>query len=194
MVLFGALTARRRAEKVPDAFGPLLIALALAGASTLGLVVALGIFDPTAALPGPGRRDGDRQRDDRLGGRAEPARRRDARRAARGSRRRWRSAPPPRSGRADRPPRPALGDDHPGRLDQDHRADLLPGDDGRDAARRRQPDRRRPPAADPPLRPARQRRDRRAWSRPALAYRNFFTPAQQLREPEGEPAPASERR
>jgi putative ABC transport system permease protein len=47
MVVFGALTARHRADKVPRAFGPLLIALALAGASTLGLVVALGIFEPT---------------------------------------------------------------------------------------------------------------------------------------------------
>lgn len=47
MVGFGALTARHRADKVPDAFGPLLIALAAAGACTLGLVVALGIFDPT---------------------------------------------------------------------------------------------------------------------------------------------------
>lgn len=47
MVLFGALTARSRAKKVPGAFWPLLIALALAGAGTLGLVVALGVFDPT---------------------------------------------------------------------------------------------------------------------------------------------------
>jgi putative ABC transport system permease protein len=47
MVFFGALTARHRAAKVPGSFGPLLIALALAGASTLGLVVALGIFEPT---------------------------------------------------------------------------------------------------------------------------------------------------
>jgi putative ABC transport system permease protein len=47
MVLFGALTARNRAKKVPGAFWPLLIALAVAGASTLGLVVALGVFDPT---------------------------------------------------------------------------------------------------------------------------------------------------
>jgi len=46
MVLFGAITARARAKKVPGAFGPLLIALALAGATTLGLVVALGVFDP----------------------------------------------------------------------------------------------------------------------------------------------------
>ncbi len=47
MVLFGAITARARAGKVPEAFWPLLLALALAGATTLGLVVALGIFDPT---------------------------------------------------------------------------------------------------------------------------------------------------
>jgi UDP-glucose/iron transport system permease protein len=47
MVLFGALTARSRARRVPGAFWPLLVALALAGATTLGLVVALGIFDPT---------------------------------------------------------------------------------------------------------------------------------------------------
>jgi putative ABC transport system permease protein len=47
MVLFGAIQARQRARKVPDAFWPLLIALGIAGAGTLGLVVALGIFDPT---------------------------------------------------------------------------------------------------------------------------------------------------
>jgi putative ABC transport system permease protein len=48
MVVFGALTARSRAKRVPGALGPLLIALALAGATTLGLVVALGIFKPEA--------------------------------------------------------------------------------------------------------------------------------------------------
>jgi putative ABC transport system permease protein len=47
MALFGALTARGRAKKVPQPFEPLLIALALAGGTTLGLVVALGIFEPT---------------------------------------------------------------------------------------------------------------------------------------------------
>jgi putative ABC transport system permease protein len=47
MVVFGAFTARSRAKSVPGAFWPLLIALALAGALTLGLVVALGIFKPT---------------------------------------------------------------------------------------------------------------------------------------------------
>jgi putative ABC transport system permease protein len=46
MVLFGALTARGRARKVPGAFVPLLIALAVAGVATLGLVVGLGVFEP----------------------------------------------------------------------------------------------------------------------------------------------------
>jgi putative ABC transport system permease protein len=46
MVLFGAYTARGRARRVPGAFVPLLIALSLAAAGTLGLVVALGIFEP----------------------------------------------------------------------------------------------------------------------------------------------------
>jgi putative ABC transport system permease protein len=48
MVVFGAFTARRRSRRVPGAFWPLLAALALAGASTLGLVVVLGVFEPTA--------------------------------------------------------------------------------------------------------------------------------------------------
>ncbi len=47
MVLFGALTARGRAKNVPGAFWPLLIALSTAAAGTLGLVVALGVFEPT---------------------------------------------------------------------------------------------------------------------------------------------------
>jgi putative ABC transport system permease protein len=47
MVFFGALTARGRAKNVPGAFWPLLIALAAAGATTLGLVVALGVFEAT---------------------------------------------------------------------------------------------------------------------------------------------------
>jgi putative ABC transport system permease protein len=47
MVLFGALTARSRAKGVPDAFWPLLITLSVAAATTLGLVVALGIFEAT---------------------------------------------------------------------------------------------------------------------------------------------------
>jgi putative ABC transport system permease protein len=46
MVLFGAFTARSRAKAVPGAFVPLLIALGLAGTVTLGLVLALGVFEP----------------------------------------------------------------------------------------------------------------------------------------------------
>jgi putative ABC transport system permease protein len=48
MVVFGALTARNRARKVPNAFWPLLGALAVAGGSTLLLVVGLGIFEAKA--------------------------------------------------------------------------------------------------------------------------------------------------
>src|SRR5256714_960119 len=44
MVVFGALTARSRARKVPHASWPLLVALALAGTTTLAVVVALGVF------------------------------------------------------------------------------------------------------------------------------------------------------
>jgi putative ABC transport system permease protein len=47
MVVFGAFTARARARAVPGALAPLLVALGTAGALTLGLVVALGIFEPT---------------------------------------------------------------------------------------------------------------------------------------------------
>lgn len=47
MIVFGAYTASRRAARVPGAFVPLLIALSAAAAGTLGLVVALGIFEPT---------------------------------------------------------------------------------------------------------------------------------------------------
>lgn len=46
MVAFGALTARRRARRVPGALAPLAIALAVAASLTLGLVVALGVFEP----------------------------------------------------------------------------------------------------------------------------------------------------
>ena len=48
MVVVGALTARHRARRVPGAFWPLLGALSLAAGSTLGLVVALGVFEPEA--------------------------------------------------------------------------------------------------------------------------------------------------
>ncbi len=45
MVVFGAFTARRRAEGVPGALLPLLAGLALAAVTTLGLVLALGIIE-----------------------------------------------------------------------------------------------------------------------------------------------------
>jgi putative ABC transport system permease protein len=48
MVSFGAWTARGRAKKVPNAFVPLLIALGVAAASTLGLVLVLDVFDAKA--------------------------------------------------------------------------------------------------------------------------------------------------
>jgi putative ABC transport system permease protein len=47
MVGFGAWTARGRAKAVPDAIGPILLALAVAAAVTLGLVLALGVFEAT---------------------------------------------------------------------------------------------------------------------------------------------------
>ena len=53
MVVFGAITARARARHVPGAFGPLLLALAAAGAATIGLILALGIFpaEPRYLVP-----------------------------------------------------------------------------------------------------------------------------------------------
>jgi len=47
-VLIATATARRRAARVPRAFAPLLAGIGLAAASTLALVVALGVFDPQA--------------------------------------------------------------------------------------------------------------------------------------------------
>ena len=48
MVVFGAFTARARATRVPHAFWPLLLALAIAAAATLAVVLALGVFPATA--------------------------------------------------------------------------------------------------------------------------------------------------
>ena len=45
MVLLGAFTARSRAKGVPGAFGPLILALGCSAAMTLGLVLALGVFE-----------------------------------------------------------------------------------------------------------------------------------------------------
>jgi putative ABC transport system permease protein len=53
MAVLGAFTARGRAKRVPGAFWPLLAALLVAGAATLGLVVALGVFpaEPRYLVP-----------------------------------------------------------------------------------------------------------------------------------------------
>ena len=53
MVAFGAFTARRRARAVPNALGPLVLALGAAAAVTLALVVGLGVFaaEPRALVP-----------------------------------------------------------------------------------------------------------------------------------------------
>jgi putative ABC transport system permease protein len=48
MVAFGTYTARARATGVPRATVPLALGLSLAAIATLGLVVALGIFEPEA--------------------------------------------------------------------------------------------------------------------------------------------------
>jgi putative ABC transport system permease protein len=45
MVGFGAFTARSRARAVSGAFGPLALSLGVAAATTLGLVLALGVFE-----------------------------------------------------------------------------------------------------------------------------------------------------
>lgn len=47
MVVVGAVTARGRAREVPHPLRALLPALALAAAGTVGVVVALGVFDAT---------------------------------------------------------------------------------------------------------------------------------------------------
>ncbi len=48
MVIFGALTARGRATRVPSALWPLLVALAVAATATLALVLVLGVFPAEA--------------------------------------------------------------------------------------------------------------------------------------------------
>ena len=45
MIAFGSFTARRRAKDVPGALVPVALALVVAAATTLGLVLALGVFE-----------------------------------------------------------------------------------------------------------------------------------------------------
>ncbi len=53
MVVFGAVTARRRAARVPHALGVLLVALALSTGATLGLALAVGALPavPRTLIP-----------------------------------------------------------------------------------------------------------------------------------------------
>jgi putative ABC transport system permease protein len=46
MVGFGSITARSRAKEVPGSLKPIAIALSTAAVVTIGLVLALGVFDP----------------------------------------------------------------------------------------------------------------------------------------------------
>ncbi len=182
MVVFGALTARNRAESVPGAFWPLLVALALRRSRRSGSCVALGIFEPEPryVVPVGGMVIGNAMTAaavalNRLGEDVhDRAHEIEATAGAGGD------LHPGR--RPAGQPQPALGDDHPDRLDEDDGADLLPGDDGGDAARGRRSRRRRAPAADPALRAARPVAIA-ALTATTLARRNFFTPAHQLREP-----------
>jgi putative ABC transport system permease protein len=48
MVGFATFTARRRAAGVPGALAPIAVGLAVGAAATIGLVVAVGIFEPDA--------------------------------------------------------------------------------------------------------------------------------------------------
>ena len=45
MVAFGSATAQRRARAVPRSLGPIVLALGMAAAVTLGMVLALGVFE-----------------------------------------------------------------------------------------------------------------------------------------------------
>jgi putative ABC transport system permease protein len=53
MVAFGTWTARGRAKTVPGATGPIVLALSVAAAVTLGLVIGLGVFkaEPRYLVP-----------------------------------------------------------------------------------------------------------------------------------------------
>ena len=161
MVVFGAFTARRRAQRVPGAFWPLLISLGVAAAATLGLVARARHLPRDAALPGAGGRDGDRQLDDLGCRRAQPARRGRPRSVPGGSRRPWPSARPP-----PRPSTPlvrrSLRSGMITLVDSTKTTGLIffPGTMVGMLLAGGGPDRRGPPPADPPLRAARRGLDR----------------------------------
>ena len=157
MVVFGALQARSRAKRVPDAFWPLLLSLALAAAVTLGLVVALGVFkaQPRYLVPVGGMVVGNSMTAaavtlNRLGDEVSAHARELEATLALGATSTQAAAPLVR--RSLRSGMITLD-----RLHQDHGADLLPGHDGGHAARGRRPHGRRPPPVDPPVDTARQR-------------------------------------
>jgi putative ABC transport system permease protein len=190
MVLFGAITARSRAAKVPHPFLPLLIALALAGASTLGLVVALGIFaaTPRYLVPVGGMVIGNAMTAsavalNRLGDEMHDSRPRIEATLALGATAREAAMPTVR--RALRSGMITLVDStkttglifFPGTMV----GMLLAGANPTDAVRLQLI----------LLYVLLGSVSIAALVATGLAYRNFFTPAQQLREPEAEPPPAA---
>ncbi len=162
MVVFGAFTARSRAERVPDAFWPLLLALAVAAVMTLGLVVALGIIEPEPRylVPVGGMVVGNAMTAaavalNRLGEDVSDRAREIEATLALGATSTQAVAPlVRRSLRSGLIPL----------VDSTKTTGLIffPGNDGRDAARRRGPGGRRAPPADPALRAARVGGDRGA--------------------------------
>ena len=126
MVVFGAYTARARAAKVPGVLGPLLITLSTAALITLEIVLALDIFEPTPQylVPVGGMVIGNAMTAaavalNRLGDDVTSSARQIEATLALGASSAEAAAPIVRQ--------PALRDDRPGGLDQDHRPDLLPG-------------------------------------------------------------------
>ena len=83
MVGVGTVTARGARAAVPRATVPVLLALARRGRRHAGAGPGAGRVPGHAALPGPGGRDGHRQRHDRHRRGAEPAGRRRGRPAGR---------------------------------------------------------------------------------------------------------------
>ena len=157
MVAFGTITARGRAKGVPRALVPIALALTVAAVTTLGLVLALGIFEakPRFLVPVGGMVIGNamtaaavalNRLADEVGGSRTAI---EATLSLGATSRQAASA----RGHAQ----PALGNDHPGRLDEDDRHRLLPRCDDRDARGRRGSAGCGPAAADPPVVAAGQR-------------------------------------
>ena len=175
MVFFGAITAWSRAGGVPGAFGPLLVALSLAGGLTLGLVIALGIFpvEPRYLVPVGGMVIGNAMTAaavalDRLG---------DEIRQGRDQIETTLPSAPNTQGAAPVLRRSLRSGICPGRLDEDDRADLLPGRWSDAPAGAEVTDAVRLSSSCSTC--CWQRLDLRPDAT-LLARRNFFTPAHQL--------------